>query len=121
MRAEHQDLYRKVNVSGTLAVAQAAAAEGVKHVIFTSSVKAIGEAADGMLNDSTEPRPVDAYGRSKLEAERTLQRVAAEEGFLATIVRLPLVYGPGVKGNVVRLLDAVWRGIPLPIGGIRNE
>jgi nucleoside-diphosphate-sugar epimerase len=120
-RGDAEALYRKVNVDGTLAVAQAAAAEGVAQVIFTSSVKAIGEVAGRMLDDSTEPQPVDAYGRSKLEAERTLQRVGAEAGFEATIVRLPLVYGPGVKGNVLRLFDAVWRGIPLPIGGIRNE
>lgn len=120
-RGDAEALYRRVNVDGTLAVAQAAAAEGVAQLIFTSSVKAIGEVADGTLDDSTEPRPVDAYGRSKLEAERTLQRVAAEAGFLATIVRLPLVYGPGVKGNMLRLFDAVWRGIPLPVGGIPNE
>ncbi len=120
-RGNAEALYRQVNVGGTLAVAEAAAAEGVQQIIFASSVKAIGEVADGAFDDSTVPRPVDAYGRSKLEAERALHRFAGEAGFKATIVRLPLTYGPGVKGNVLRLFDAVWHGVPLPVGGIRNE
>jgi nucleoside-diphosphate-sugar epimerase len=114
-------LYRHVNVDGTIAVADAAAAEGVGHVIFGSSVKAIGEGRGETLDDSTPPHPLEEYGRSKLEAEQELLIRAERHGFTATVLRFPLVYGPGVKGNMLRLYDAVWKHIPLPVGGIRNE
>jgi nucleoside-diphosphate-sugar epimerase len=112
--------YREVNVDGTRAVALAAAAESVGQLIFASSVKAIGEGGDVALSDSTPEQPRDAYGRSKLEAERLLFEISERERLPVTVLRFPLVYGPGVKGNVRRLFDAVWRGFPIPVGGVHN-
>jgi UDP-glucose 4-epimerase len=106
-------MYRAVNVDGTRALAEAAAAESVRQVIFASSVKAIGEGGDASLSDNSPEKPQDAYGRSKLEAEQLLYEISAREGLPVTILRFPLVYGPGVKGNVRRLFDAIWRGLPL--------
>jgi nucleoside-diphosphate-sugar epimerase len=120
-RDDADEVYTKINVEGTRAVAEAAAVEGVGQIIFASSVKAIGEGGSTILNDVTEPRPRDAYGRSKLAAEGVAYRIAADSGMSLTVLRFPLVYGPGVKGNVLRLFNAVWRGIPLPVGGIRNR
>ena len=112
--------FRAVNVDGTRAVAQAAAAESVSQLIFSSSVKVLGEGGELPLSDDSPENPLDAYGRSKLEAERSLTEIADREGLLATILRFPLVYGPGVKGNMRRIFDAVWRGFPIPIGAEQN-
>jgi UDP-N-acetyl-alpha-D-quinovosamine dehydrogenase len=113
--------YRAVNVDGTRGVALAAAAESVGQVIFSSSVKAIGEGGSIALCDTTPEEPQDAYGRSKLEAERLLFEISERERLPVTVLRFPLVYGPGVKGNVRRLFDAVWRGFPIPVGGVHNR
>jgi len=113
--------YRSLNVDGTRGVAEAAAAESVEQVIFASSVKAIGEGGDAPLSDNSPERPQDAYGRSKLEAEQLLSKISEREGLPVTTLRFPLVYGAGVKGNVRRLFDAVWRGLPIPVGSVRNE
>jgi nucleoside-diphosphate-sugar epimerase len=113
-------IYRAVNVDGTRAVAEAAAAERVAQMIFSSSVKAIGEGGDAPLSDESVEKPQDAYGRSKLEAEQILSQISKRDGLPVTILRFPLVYGPGVKGNLRRLLDAVWRGLPIPVGSVRN-
>jgi UDP-glucose 4-epimerase len=113
-------VYRLTNVEGTRAVAEAARAELVRHIIFSSSVKAIGEGGEAPLTDDTPESPQDAYGRSKLAAERVLLDLCDREQMTATILRFPLVYGPGVKGNLRRLFDAVWWGLPIPIGEVRN-
>lgn len=119
-RGDVDALYRAVNVDGTRAVAEAAAAESVRQVIFASSIKAIGEGGDALLSDDSPEKPQDAYGRSKLEAERLLYEISEQEGLPVTILRFPLVYGPGVKGNLRQLFSAVWRGLPIPVGGVRN-
>ena len=115
--------YRRVNVLGTQTLALAAAAAGVRRLVFVSSVKVNGESAspDHPFRESDPPRPVDAYGISKLEAEKKLEQIAVETGLEAIIVRPPLVYGPGVKGNFLRLLNIVDRGIPLPFKSIDNR
>jgi UDP-glucose 4-epimerase len=115
-----EQAYWDVNVQGTRAVAHAAAAEGVEQILFASSVKAVGESDFLILDDNSPPRPTDAYGRSKLEAERTFFTIAHQAGICANVMRLPLVYGPGVKGNLLRLMKAVWTGLPLPIAGVNN-
>jgi UDP-glucose 4-epimerase len=119
-RGDVDAAYAAVNVEGTRAVAQAAADESVVQVIFASSVKAIGETGNVPLRDDTPEFPQDAYGRSKLAAERVLSEISERRGFHATVLRFPLVYGPGVKGNLRRLFDAVWRGIPIPVAGATN-
>ena len=116
------DLYRAINRDGTRHLAEAAAAAGVKRFVFMSSVKAVGEESFGRpFDETTPPVPEDAYGLSKLEGERALAEVAARTGLEAVILRLPLVYGPGVRGNLAALLKLCDRGLPLPLGGIRNR
>ena len=115
-------LYREVNVQGTRRLAEQAVALGVRRLIFLSSVKAAGERSlpDKPLQSSGKPTPEDAYGISKFEAEQALIEVSAKTGLEVVIIRPPLVYGPGVKGNFFRLLSLVARGLPLPLGSIHN-
>src|SRR6202022_218293 len=71
------------------------------------------------LREDDPAQPEDAYGRSKLEAEQALARFGAEKGLDIVIVRPPLVYGPGVRANFLRLMRAIAKGMPLPLGAIR--
>jgi len=114
--------YRRINVAGTEQLARAAAACGVGRFVFLSSVKVNGErTGERPYSEDDAPRPEDAYGVSKWEAEQALARVAAETGLETTVLRPPLVYGPGVKGNFLRLMNLVARGVPLPLGAIANR
>jgi UDP-glucose 4-epimerase len=114
--------FRRINVDGTERLARAAAAHGVRRFVFLSSVKVNGEStAARPFTEDDAPRPQDAYGISKLEAEQTLARVAAGTALEVVILRLPLVYGPGVKGNFLRLMDIVTRGVPLPLASVVNR
>lgn len=114
--------FRKVNVEGTLKLAKGAANAGVRRFIFLSSVKVHGESSQGHspLNELEDTCPSDPYGHSKLEAENGLRALSRQTGMEVSIVRCPLVYGPGVKGNfraLLRLADSPW---PLPLGRIDN-
>jgi nucleoside-diphosphate-sugar epimerase len=114
--------YRRANVAGSERLARAAAAAGVSRLIYMSSIKVNGEATvNAPFRESDAPAPLDAYGRSKWEAEQALSRVAADTGLTVTVLRPPLIYGPGVKGNVARLLRWIERGLPLPFGSIVNR
>ncbi|KVV50784.1 NAD-dependent dehydratase [Burkholderia ubonensis] len=114
--ADPRAAFGATNVSGTLRVADAARAHGVSRFVFASSVKAIAELDSGVpLTEDVTPDPQDEYGRSKLEAER---RLVTLDGLDVAIVRPPLVYGPEVRANFLRMMDAVWRGIPLPLGAV---
>ena len=113
--------YRRVNVEGTLRLAQQAARAGARRLLFLSSVKVNGEATLTPFTENDAPRPEDAYGVSKWEAEQALARAAAETGLEVVILRPPLVYGPGVKGNFLRLMNLVARGMPLPLASIDNH
>lgn len=104
--------YRAVNVELTAEVLAAAEQAGARRVVYLSSVKAVGESRDAPYDEHTPPRPQDAYGRTKLAAEQLVQASALE----TVVLRPPLVYGPGVLGNVRRLLAAASRGVPLPLG-----
>lgn len=114
--------FRRVNTAGTEHLARCAAANGVKRLIYASSIKVNGEATCGgqKFTEADAPAPQDPYGISKWEAEQALHRVAAETGLEVVIVRPPLVYGPGVKGNFISLLAAIDKGIPLPLAGANN-
>jgi nucleoside-diphosphate-sugar epimerase len=114
--------YREVNVDGTLRLARAAVAAGVRRFVFVSSVKVNGEATeDRPFTDSSPPHPVDPYGISKWEAEQGLRAIEAASDMEVVILRPPLVYGPGVKANFRRLLAAVDRGVPFPFGTVQNR
>ena len=117
--ADAEALYRRTNVDATANLARQAAAAGARRFIFLSSVKAMGEA--GHLVPDAPCRPEDAYGRSKRDAEEALLAIGAETGLEVVILRLPLVYGPGVKGNFASLMRLVARGLPLPLGAVRNR
>lgn len=115
--------FRRVNTAGTEHLARAAAASGVKRLIYVSSIKVNGEETrDGKkFSVSDAPAPQDAYAISKREAELSLLRVAQETGLEVVIVRPPLVYGPGAKGNFAQMLAVVAKGIPLPFASIYNR
>ena len=121
--ADPLPLFRAVNVDATERVARAAAAAGATHFVFASSVKVNGEATlpGHAFRESDPPDPRDDYAASKWEAECALADVARETGMPVTILRLPLLYGPGVAGNFARLTDAVARGVPLPLASIDNR
>ena len=113
---------RRVNVDGTRWLAEAAAVKGVKRFVFLSSVKVNGEATSAApFTESDPPRPEDAYGITKWEAEQALRAVAASSGMEVVVLRAPLVYGPGVKGNFLRLARLVASGVPLPLASVRNR
>ena len=125
--------YRAVNVDGTRRLAEQAAGAGVRRLVFLSSIGVNGIHTNGrgpfFLSGSSRgfaPRddgaaPVEDYAISKWEAEQALWEVAAKTGLEVVVVRPPLVYGPGVKGNFLRLLRWVARGVPLPLGAVQNQ
>lgn len=115
--------FHRVNVAGMDALLEEAVRAGVRTVLFASSVKAVGAATTGLdrWDESVTPEPHEPYGASKLEAEQRLRMAAAQHGFWAPVLRLPLVYGPGMRANMLRLFQLVDRGVPLPFGGIRNR
>lgn len=115
--ADPDAAFRATNVDGTLRLAAAAQQHGVPRFVFVSSIKAVAENDNGRpLREDDPPRIDDAYGRSKRAAEESLIRLGDVTGLEIVIARPPLVYGPQVRANFLRLMDAVWRGVPLPLG-----
>ena len=95
---------------------------GARRFVFLSSVKVNGERTlDRPFAESDPAAPEDAYGRSKWEAEQALREIAARSSLEVVVIRPPLVYGPGVRANFLRLLQLVARGAPLPLGAVRNR
>lgn len=117
------ELFRRDNVDLTVALARQAARVGVGRFVFLSSVKVHGDTSPrGRALVETDPfAPADAYGRSKAEAELLLGQIARETGLAVTILRPPLVYGPGVRANMAALTRAVRRGLPLPLGAVSGN
>jgi UDP-N-acetyl-alpha-D-quinovosamine dehydrogenase len=115
--------FRSVNTLGTLNFAKQAAQAGVKRFIFISSIKVNGEhtIAGSSFKPNDSYIPIDPYGLSKYEAEVGLREIAKETGMDVVIIRPPLVYGPGVKGNFVNMMQWLNKGIPLPLGAIDNK
>ena len=117
------EAYREINVHGTEHLARSASAAGVSRFVFVSSVKVNGESTTGRapFSERDVPAPEDPYGVSKHEAEQALARVGAETTLETVVVRPPLVYGPGVGGNLSRLLGMIAGGRPIPLGSVRNR
>jgi len=115
--------FRRVNVQGTLSLAQQSAAAGAKRFVFLSSIKVNGESTPEGHSFSADnsPAPLDPYGVSKMEAEQGLREIAANTGMEVVIIRPPLVYGPGVKANFQVMMRWLSRGVPLPLGAINNK
>ncbi|MFZ5524128.1 MAG: UDP-glucose 4-epimerase family protein [Pseudomonadota bacterium] len=140
--------FLKVNLQGTENLAHQAVRAGVKRLVYVSSIKVNGECTANISFSNTlspnpsplegegnkvgkrkmksvftefdGPDPQDAYGISKWQAEQALRRIAQDTGLEVVMVRPPLVYGPGVKGNFISLLAAINKGIPLPLSGANN-
>lgn len=110
-------LYRKINVGITEALLEASRKQGVKQFVYLSSIKAVGEGKGSPYSEDSACQPEDAYGISKREAELL---VLDTSGVKSVILRPPLIYGPGVKGNFLKILNAVARGIPLPFDSLNN-
>jgi nucleoside-diphosphate-sugar epimerase len=115
------ELYERTNSSATRRLAIASVESGVRRFVYLSSVKVNGEGSKKPYTSSDNPCPEDNYGRSKLLGEQYLLAAANESAMEAAIVRSPLVYGPGVRANFLRLMRWIDRGIPLPFGAIRNQ
>jgi UDP-glucose 4-epimerase len=114
--------FRRVNVSGTESLASIAAQQGVQRFIYMSSIKVNGEATNGRPFRADDPPGYsDPYGQSKWEAEERLRQIAAGTTMQWVVVRPPLVYGPGVRGNFLTLLRSVFRRLPLPLGSLHNR
>lgn len=115
--------YLRINVAGTLNLAEQAAAADVKRFIFISSVKVNGEASSltEPFSANQLPNPSDPYGVSKAMAEQGLRELAARTGMEVVIIRPVLVYGPGVRANFLSMMRWLDKGIPLPLGAINNR
>lgn len=119
--------YRQVNVAATVYLAQRAKAAGVSRFVFMSSIKVNGERTNADAPEcrgfsaSSVPHPEDNYGESKLEAESALNEICSDGRMQLTILRPPLIYGPGNKGNMSKLMRVVALGIPLPFASITNR
>jgi nucleoside-diphosphate-sugar epimerase len=115
------DLYFETNDRGTERLANVATRMQVSRFIYLSSIKVNGEETPARAYTSAdEPHPQDDYGLSKRRAEQHVAATAEHTGMEAVIVRPPLVYGPGVRANFLRLLRWVDHGWPLPLGAVRN-
>ena len=121
--ANEKKILNSVNVDVTKQLAKQAAELGVKRLVFLSSIKVNGEVTQEKetfrYNDA--PNPKDAYAKSKLEAEKVLWKVSSELGLEIVIVRLPLVYGFDVRGNLARLIKLVKSNIFLPLSLVKNR
>lgn len=114
--------FRRVNTLGTVRLANGATAAGVRRLVNVSSIGVNGPSTEGNLEftDQDTPDPHNPYSLSKWEAEQALRVIQMRGEIEIVTVRPPLIYGPGVGGNFLRLLGAVYKGIPLPLGLTRN-
>lgn len=123
MKAESGDpAFHDVNVAGSARLAEAAAAAGVRRIVFMSSVKAVGERSDsGPMSLSTVAAPEDAYGSSKRAAEQALEEITENSGIELVVLRPTFVYGWPPSGNFRTVINAVLKGLPLPLAAIDNR
>lgn len=114
--------YRKANVFDTLQVAHRAYETGAQRFVFVSSIGVHGiMSPDGPVSPRSPLCPQGEYAASKLEAELRICEFAAKRSWDVVIVRPPLMYGPGVGANFLRLIRLADSGLPLPLGGIVNR
>lgn len=120
------DLYKgfmDINFHATRNLAQQAAQQGVKRFVFISSIGVNGKSTDGRSGYTENDReaPYNSYTHSKLSAEKSLRKIERDTGLDVVIIRPPLVYGPNVKANFLKLMQLVHRGFPLPFSGLDNQ
>jgi len=116
-----EEIYNQINAEGTECLALQAKEAAVKHIVFLSSCHAVASSAEAILDAGTTPRPDSSYGRSKLAGEQRLAACLHGSRTAWTILRPPLVYGPGNLANFARLFALVRTGVPLPFGAIKNH
>lgn len=119
MQGAPDEEYFSINFDLTRGLADRAKSCGVRQFIYISSTKVYGDDVAAVMDEHSTCLPTDAYGKSKLAAENYLQSIGSPD-FKVAIVRPPLVYGPEVKGNMIRLLELAARNIPLPLGKTNN-
>jgi nucleoside-diphosphate-sugar epimerase len=112
--------YYRINVDLTRELAKKAKESGIRHFIYISSTKVYGDQVNGILDENSPCNPGDAYGKSKCKAEEIITSMASEQ-FIVSIVRPPVVYGPKVKGNILKLMHLSNKKIPLPFGNLNNQ
>lgn len=113
--------FRSVNVGGTRTVLGAAVETGVKTFVHMSSLGAVAAESSETVSDRSTPDPTTPYGVSKLESERVVSSISDDNGMEYYILRPPMIYGPGMKGNPLKLFELVDKGVPLPFGAIENR
>jgi len=119
--SRESSLYQEPNAHGTEQLGRACAEADVRRIIFLSSVKVNGERTSGAPFTSRDsPNPRDAYAESKLYAENRLLELALKSALEVAIVRAPLIYGPDVRANFLRLMHLIHRRVPLPLGAVNN-
>ena len=111
--------YQRANVNATSNLLKACQEAKVGKFIFASTIKVNGEESTSTYNELSQPKPQDPYGESKFMAEKIIQDWSNTSGIEAVILRLPLLYGPGVKGNMASLLKVLQIGLPLPVGALK--
>ncbi len=113
---------RRINTRGAVKLATDAAAAGIRRFVFLSTIKVMGERTAGApFRETDAPQPNDPYAIAKYEAEQELRRISDKTGMAVVIIRPPLVYGPGVRGNFAALLGLCAKGWPLPLGAVDNR
>lgn len=117
-RGRSMDALRTVNVDATVDLARQARDAGVRQFIYLSSIGVLGAASRGARSETDPPAPVEPYARSKHEAEVALRALGAESDMAVTVIRPPLVYGPGAPGSFGRLLAWAQTGRALPLGAV---
>ncbi|MCW8895358.1 NAD-dependent epimerase/dehydratase family protein [Sulfurimonas sp.] len=120
MGGADQEEYEKVNVTQTINLAKKAKENGVMHFIFMSTVKVYGEETNIAYKENSRCKPEDEYGKSKLKAEKELQKLE-DDDFTVSIIRTPIVYGYGVKANIKNLMSLVKKVSILPFANIKNK
>jgi nucleoside-diphosphate-sugar epimerase len=114
--------FRAVNTAGAASLARAARRAGVGRFVFASTTTVYGDRSLGRpFDESSCTAPATPYAQSKLEAERELAEILGGSATELVVLRSPLVYGPGAKGNFARLVRLVQRGVPLPLASVRNR
>jgi nucleoside-diphosphate-sugar epimerase len=119
--AAEAELHRRINFEGTVRLARAAQAAGVRRFIFISTAKVFGEGEGGPYTAQSPANPQDAYAQSKWQAEQALLELAGAGAMEVSIIRPPLVYGPGVGANFARLVRLASLPLPLPLASIDNR
>lgn len=114
--------FNSINTEGTINLAKQAAKNGVKRFIFVSSIGVNGPKSEEMaITAQTAINPHTPYAKSKVEAEIALQKISTESNMELVIIRPPAIYGKGAPGNFGLIEKFVKKGLPLPLGSIKNR